>query len=302
MKRKNIDYAWWGLASDVLGVPVFTVKAIKRLIKKEKIADSLEKIIEEAKEEAKIPPEKELSPVKIQLLRDSYEEQDDLFSVHFNSEAVHKLSFDEKIDYCLTKYKEESRKVSTATNSLILEENFFKGAKQTLFLYFFFHYYNINIKCEEPEEKKVLKQINQTIINNDYRTIKNKKITNRYSFDTDISGTESKLKKATEVSFLELFSNEAHYNAFTIFFKRNLYDSENGRLKDIEGKKSIISYILSQLIKQRIIKDIGGQKLLRAFQVSFGVKIPFSTFSGAKDYGERNPAAQYYLDLLMSKL
>lgn len=270
MKRNNIDYAWWGLASDILGVPVFTVKAIKRLIKKEKIADSLEKIIEEAKKEAKTVPQKELTSVKIQLLRDSYEEQDDFFSVHFKSKSLQKLSFDEKIDYCLEKYKEESRKISTATNSLILEKNFFKGAKQTLFLYFFFHYHNIDIESEGVEEKTIIQQINQAITHNDYRTIENKNITKNFTQNIDRSITNndnsiqvgeklqvkdpssSEEKMKNNGSFRAIFTNPSDSDIFLSLLDEK-FRTASGKL---EIKKTLVASFLNELRIRKVIKDI----------------------------------------------
>ncbi|MDO5655775.1 MAG: hypothetical protein Q4G27_06505 [Flavobacteriaceae bacterium] len=66
-----------------------------------------------------------------------YEELNNFFAYHFKKiDSSRSHNFDEKINYCLNQFKKESNSLTSASKLVILQENFLKGAEQTLSIYF----------------------------------------------------------------------------------------------------------------------------------------------------------------------
>ncbi|MGG5598173.1 hypothetical protein ACPDHJ_00010 [Myroides sp. C8-3] len=66
-----------------------------------------------------------------------YDIQDNFFSYHFkNIDESRYHNFEEKIDYCLSSYRDEAKRNLSSSKLMILQENFLNGAEHTLFLYF----------------------------------------------------------------------------------------------------------------------------------------------------------------------
>lgn len=134
MDKKDLNYVKPILTpiTELVGVPLLIFNALKRISKNEKIADTLENIIELSKTNA--DKLKSSSKVELKVFFDEYQEMNNFFHKYFN--RYNDLNIEERIDYCLRKYKNEALKINTASNTLILEENFLKGAERTLTLYF----------------------------------------------------------------------------------------------------------------------------------------------------------------------
>lgn len=138
MKNYPVDYIKYPITSELLAQPIFWIKAIKRIRNNEKIEESLNKIIAETKRNTKVkarPSDLELDKFEIE-----YRELNNFFSNSFFSAEI--LNFEPRIDYVLKKYRQECNKLCSASNSIILEENFLKGARKTLSLYFILTKYN----------------------------------------------------------------------------------------------------------------------------------------------------------------
>ena len=129
MKIQNTEITYIPIISEVVNFPIYSYNAINRLRKKERIKESLDKINEEARNN------KEISKV---LLRE-YEvlcEKDKNIFVQFFYETP-ELNLEERLEYCLSKFKKESDKVihSCALN-FKLENDFIYGAKACLTYYY----------------------------------------------------------------------------------------------------------------------------------------------------------------------
>src|SRR5690554_1460893 len=238
MKKNTLKYVKYPSFHELIGVPLFTVKAIKRLIKKEKIEDSLSIIIEKSRQKANEMSEKEHSESNVALLEDDFTAFDDLFAKNFKSKQATKMCFEERIKYCLEKYREQSRNLSSATNSLILEENFLKGAQRILPLYFFFQ--NSGISVYSEENKVPVYQIH-----NNLKIEQN--ITNHLTKNVDNSITNYKIEQN---NFTQNVDNSVINNQNTYHIKkdRNTEISDN----DVEpvGLSSIMDEKIVEKLKQ----------------------------------------------------
>lgn len=316
MKNKKVNYYRFPLIYETLGIPVFTYKAIKRLVKKEKIKDSLDIIIYDSKRDAKKTPVNTFSPSYIQHMRDEYQAQDDFFSGYFKSEAIKDFSFEEKIKYCLEKYKVESRKISSATNSLILEGDFLVGAKKTLILYFFFQQNKLDIDSPTPEEDKILMQINNIVVNVNQQSVKhvvrnsvankidNSVINNYTEYTPTINNyneyiyedrDERKNKEnqldteniVKEITLSSLFKKEDYHRIFHEVLSYEEILPDNGAFK--RGNKSIVAFILLKLQSKRIIQQATNAKeLSQTTANAFGDSISETVFSKVRKEGVGN--------------
>ena len=129
MKENNI-YLPFNPLSEVIAVPFL----VSRIFKGKKIKDLIDEKIDLAREKSAKINLTEIDRVEKEL---EYDNLDNFFVKNFralDNSIAH--SFDDKITYCLDQYSKESRKIFTASNLVVLEENFLKGAEKTLLLYF----------------------------------------------------------------------------------------------------------------------------------------------------------------------
>jgi len=129
MDEKTI-YGRWFFWDELIGFPMM----IYYWVKGERIQKMLENKINNAKGKSNliILTEKTKNEYLIE-----YNRLDNFFSLHFKEiENSSKHNFQEKIDYCLQKYKKESSKILSSSNLMKLQGNFLNGAEITLFLYF----------------------------------------------------------------------------------------------------------------------------------------------------------------------
>lgn len=129
MDRRKL-YGVWLPTDELLGIPLVAYHWLRG----KKIRDLLFEKLHAAREKSKNChlSEKDITELKIQ-----YDELDNVFSDWFKQiEKSPNHTFQEKIDYCLKRFRTESLRNLTASRTLILQENFLKGAEKTLFLYF----------------------------------------------------------------------------------------------------------------------------------------------------------------------
>ncbi len=126
---KNI-YGKWYPWQELLAYPLM----LYYFIKGKRLKELLDGKIENAKYKA---TEKEFSEKELYENKIEYEKLNNLFSIYFKEvEESDVHSFDDKIEYCLEKYKLETDKHLSASRVIILQDNFLRGAEKTLYLYF----------------------------------------------------------------------------------------------------------------------------------------------------------------------
>lgn len=131
MKENNI-YLPFNPLSEVIAVPFL----VSRIFKGKKIKDLIDEKIDLAREKSAKINLTEIDRVEKEL---EYENLDNFFVKNFralDNSIAH--TFSDRITYCLNQYSKESRKIKTASNLVVLEENFLKGAEKALLLYFLF--------------------------------------------------------------------------------------------------------------------------------------------------------------------
>ncbi len=122
-------YGKWLPTNELVGVFIM----ISNRLKGKRIKQQLDEKIKKSKEKAL---QIELTEKKKDELLIQYQDLNNFFSHHFKKiDDSRSFSLDEKVDYCLEQYKKESKKLLSAANLIILQENFLNGAEQTLFLY-----------------------------------------------------------------------------------------------------------------------------------------------------------------------
>src|SRR5690606_27084882 len=129
MDKKKL-YGQWYFWEEIIAYPMM----IYYWIKGDKTQKMLSKRIEKAKWKAEQINLTEKSKDEFLL---EYEHLENFFSFHFKEiDESRNHNLQEKIDYCLQRYKKESSKHFNSSNLMILQENFLNGAENTLFLYF----------------------------------------------------------------------------------------------------------------------------------------------------------------------
>lgn len=137
--KKNI-YPAYNPASELIAIPFI----VNNFIRGKTIKERLKGIIESAKKEAL---NKTLTEQEKYVKQIDYDDLDNFFANHFKALENSKVhSFEDKVDYCLNKYAIEAKSLLSVANTVVLEENFLKGAKKTLSIYF-----KIN-KGKEPKK------------------------------------------------------------------------------------------------------------------------------------------------------
>lgn len=129
MKEKN-NYMLLNPVAQIIAVPFL----LSRIIKGKKIKELIYEKIDFTREESAKCTFSEIERFEKGL---EYENLDNFFVNHFRKvENSLAHTFEDKINYCLNRYSVESRKILTAANLVVLEENFLNGAEKALFLYF----------------------------------------------------------------------------------------------------------------------------------------------------------------------
>lgn len=129
MDQKKL-YGKWFFWDELVGYPMM----LYYWIKGDKINKLLTIRIEKARTKAsRIELTKK---IKNELLIE-YNKQDSFFSYHFkNIDESRDHNFQDKINYCLLCFRDESKRNLSSSKLMILQENFLNGAEHTLFLYF----------------------------------------------------------------------------------------------------------------------------------------------------------------------
>ncbi len=326
MKNYKLKYLPLASFTDVLGVPMLTYKYLIRKRKNKDFPDILKRVIAEVKEESKRT--EELTPIQVQRYLDDYIESDDFFSHYFkyslsglafkSTNPIRDLTFNERIEYCLNRFEEEAQKIYTASNYIILEENFLNGAKHTLFIYFLFRYHGINIdnlvndkitnfnQINQQNDFKQINQQNNLNIEFNLETIYNSVINNHKEVfhpnnpPEKKSKTRLKTKKKVEnkENFKSLFREE-DYKIFYSYLKEYFLNTD----KSIKTSKlSSLSAVLRQLKSDGIIKNESNKQILKLLEKSLGIKISPSTYSGAKDYRLKDRPTDHIISQLSKDL
>ncbi len=227
--KKNI-YPFYNPASEIIAIPII----ISRIFSGKKIKDLLLDIIESTRNEAlnSILSEKEKIEKEIE-----YYDLENFFATNFKALELSKVhTLEDKINYCLIKYAEESKKLLSPSNTVILEENFLKGAKKTLGLYFLLEKYDIeSIKLE-----------------NCLNEIQNIEITpNSIEINKTLPNLSQSLK------FKNLFINEVLFNKFDPYKLKEynvFYKNTTEGLEFTDRCISDLSLLLIILDDKKIIK------------------------------------------------
>lgn len=142
--KRNI-YPVYNPFSELLAFPFI----INNVIKGKTIKERLHEIIESAKNQAC----SNLTEKDKYVKQIDFDDLENFFANHFKALENSKVhSFDDKIDYCLDKYAKEAKSLLSAANTVVLEENFLKGAKKTLGIYYLLEKYNTDSNITEIED------------------------------------------------------------------------------------------------------------------------------------------------------
>ena len=129
MKQNNL-YLKYNPGAEIIAIPFI----VSRIIKGKNIKELLYDIINAIREKAANVKLNELEKFEAQI---EYNNIENFFATHFKAlENSNEHTFEDKIKYCLKKYAKESKSLLSAANTVVLEENFLKGAQETLFYYF----------------------------------------------------------------------------------------------------------------------------------------------------------------------
>ncbi|MBB1148531.1 hypothetical protein H4K35_00010 [Myroides sp. NP-2] len=129
MDQKKL-YGKWFFWDELVGYPMMLYYWIK--------GNKINKLLDIRIEKARIKASRiELTKkIKNEFLIE-YDKQDNFFSYHFkNIDESRDHNFQDKINYCLLRFRDESKRNLSSSKLMILQENFLNGAEHTLFLYF----------------------------------------------------------------------------------------------------------------------------------------------------------------------
>ena len=151
MKQNNL-YLKYNPGAEIIAIPFI----VSRIIKGKNIKELLYEIINALREKAANVKLNELEKFEAQI---EYNNIENFFATHFKAlENSNEHTFEDKIKYCLKKYAKESKSLLSAANTVVLEENFLKGAQETLFYYFIINENKKpkNIRPRKQKDKKVI--------------------------------------------------------------------------------------------------------------------------------------------------
>lgn len=201
MKNKKLKYIKNRAVpfTELAGVPLFVGKAINRLIKNEKISDTLDNIVKISKENAS--SYNDISNIELMKFQTEYKKAENFFAKYFVK--YEDSPVESRIEYCLEEYKTEVNKISSASNSLVLEENFLKGAERTLMLYYILKERNLiegNRLKQQEASKQEIEQLELKLQEIDEKRQKEKrleqeKVDQQEVYQEEIEKLELKLQK-----------------------------------------------------------------------------------------------------------
>lgn len=257
MMKKNI-YPAYNPASELIAIPFI----INNVIRRKTIKARLNEVIESAKKETL---NETLTEQEKYVKQIDYDDLDDFFANHFKALENSKAhSFDDKIDYCLDKYAKEAKSLLSATNTVVLEENFLKGAKKTLGLYFLLEKHDI-------ESDRFGNCLNE---------IQNIEIT---PSTIEINKTLPNLCQS--IKFKKLFINEILFNKINPFKLKEyniFYKKTTEGLEFTDRSVSDLSLLLIILDDKKIIKLPTLKYINEILLEVIGKEVSTTTFSECK--------------------
>ena len=164
MKQNNL-YLKYNPGAEIIAIPFI----VSRIIKGKNIKELLYETINALREKAANVKLNELEKFEAQI---EYNNSENFFATHFKAlENSNEHTFEDKIKYCLKKYAKESKSLLSAANTVVLEENFLKGAIHK----------ELNIDYTKEGQRKVYEYLKNK--NKRYFEFRNKEALENISFD-----------------------------------------------------------------------------------------------------------------------